>query len=525
MSFLEKVYSDKYTLGAILVAIIFCFSVIVVTILHNPFLNSGNTVFYYFAGKEILDGFGKNVIVPNAPLTNAMLFALTDNPHFHMKIISIISTTGIILLSYMITKQIFNSRVAFLTTIFIAISASMHRHSYQIDADIFPIFLLFISFYFITKSKLDNKNIILTGIFIGLSFILKYQAGIIAIGILIFLLIFTKPRFKNAGLLLIVSMVVMSPLMIFNYSTTGEIFTSNSSTLVLMEWNNIPEEWYDDNSHEKDFLVYENPQLFLDNFYNNIYNSVIDIILNLKYSWNNLSVFPMIPFIGMIPLFGGIFFIRKSIPRNFIPIIIAFLIYFPIMCIFAQVTNPIRLFPPAIILLILCALFFSKFDKKVIVIPVIVFIICINLAASNLMFNWTMYGNDSLFEENSQLQHQELYDISKILAQEDDIQSKYLMGENQLVAFHANSKFIRDYAFTPPSPRLQDDSWNIEEHILRKDWNTYEIHFSDIYSYPQRENNLERIPDYLLIEPQKKFPKDWDIMYESENYVLFKIKK
>ena len=47
------------------------------------------------------------------------------------------------------------------------------------------------------------------------------------------------------------------------------------------------------------------------------------------------------------------------------------------MCIFAQVTNPIILFPPAIILLILCALFFSKFDKKVIVIPVIIFIICI----------------------------------------------------------------------------------------------------------------------------------------------------
>ena len=35
-------------------------------------------------------------------------------------------------------------------------------------------------------------------------------------------------------------------------------------------------------------------------------------------NWNNLSIFPMIPFIGMIPLFGGIYVIRKSIPRNFL---------------------------------------------------------------------------------------------------------------------------------------------------------------------------------------------------------------
>ena len=62
----------------------------------------------------------------------------------------------------------------------------------------------------------------------------------------------------------------------------------------------------------------------------------------------------------MIPLFGGIYLIRKDIPKNFLPLIITFLIYFPIMCIFADLTNPIRLFPPAIILAILCAIFFSK---------------------------------------------------------------------------------------------------------------------------------------------------------------------
>ena len=154
MGFTQKIFEDKYRTGVIFIAIIFCLSVSIVTINHNPFLNSANTVFYYFSGKEILDGYASDVIVPNAPFTNAVLFALTDNPHIHMKIISIFSTTGIILLSYAITRQIFNSRVAFLTTIFISVYAGLHLHSYQINADVLPIFLLFVSFYYITKSKL-----------------------------------------------------------------------------------------------------------------------------------------------------------------------------------------------------------------------------------------------------------------------------------------------------------------------------------------------------------------------------------
>ena len=517
MGLTQKIFEDKYRTGVILIVIVFCFSVSIVTINHNPFLNSANTVFYYFAGKEILNGYASHVIVPNAPLTNAVLFALTDNPHIHMKIISIFSTAGIIFLSYAITRQIFNSRVAFLTSVFISVYAGLHLHSYQINADVLPIFLLFVSFYYITKSKLDYQSIIIAGIFIGLSFILKYQAGIIAIGILVFLLIYTKPRFKNTGLLLIVCLIVVSPLLIFNYSTVGTITTSNSSFLILMEWDNVPEEWYEDKSYEEEFLVGKDPNLFLENFSNNIYNSTVNTILNLKYNWNNLSIFPMIPFIGMIPLFGGIYVIRKSIPRNFLPIIIVFLIYFPIMCIFAQVTNPIRLFPPALILPIFCALFFSKINKKIILIPIILAIICVNLAASNIMANWTLYENDSLFEENKQLHSQELYNIGKILLQEENIESKYVMSEYNLVAYYANSKFIADKTFGTPS--------NLEDHITREDWRTYDIHVSNFYSYPQRENNLERIPDYLLIEQQESFPKTWTIIYESENFVLYKIPK
>ena len=141
------------------------------------------------------------------------------------------------------------------------------------------------------------------------------------------------------------------------------------------------------------------------------------------------------------------------------------------------------------------------------------------------MANWTLLHNDDLFDPNKEIYHQELYDISQVLVQEEDIESKILMGKNQMVAYHANSKFIRDYAFTPPSPRIQEENLDLEKHILRDGWNPYEIYFSNLYSYPNTVKDLEKIPDYLLIKPMKNIPENWETMYKSENYILLKIPK
>ena len=365
----------------------------------------------------------------------------------------------------------------------------------------------------------------MVAVFAGLSFMLKYQAIIIVISFLIFFLIYQKPRLKKSILFLVIFALVISPQLLFNYMIVGEIFTSNSSTLVLMEWENVPEEWYNTQAFNESFLFMKDPNLLFDNFSQNIIESTYSIILNLKYSWNNLSIFPLIPFLGLIPLFGGIYFLRKSVPRNLMPFIISFLIYFSIMCIFAQVTNTIRLFPVALILFILCAVFFVKINKKQIQIPIIIFVILVNLGASSIMANWTLLHNDDLFDPNKEIYHQELYDISQVLVQEEDIESKILMGKNQMVAYHANSKFIRDYAFTPPSPRIQEENLDLEKHILRDGWNPYEIYFSNLYSYPNTVKDLEKIPDYLLIKPMKNIPENWETMYKSENYILLKIPK
>lgn len=516
-------FNDKYTKGVFLIIFIYSLSVTFVTIIFNPFFNSDNIAFYYFAGQEILAGHASDVIIPNASLSYALLNSMTDNPHIHMKIISISSAIGIIFLTYLIVRQIFDSKTAFLATIFISVYAGLHFHSYIIQTDIFPIFLLFVSFYYITKKRLTSYDIVMVAIFAGLSFILKYQAAIIVIGFLIFFLSFQKSRIKKSIIFLSIFILVVSPSLLFNYVSVGELITSNSSTLVLMEWSNVPKEWYAIESFNDSSLLFKNPDLLLYNFGNNIFENIYGVILNMYPNWNNLSIFPLIPFLGLIPLFGGIYFLKNSLPKNLIPIIISFLVYFSIISIFTVVDNPIRLFPPALIFVILCAVFFAKIDKKKYLIPIIIFVILINLGASGIMANWTLFNNDDIFSGEKDILHLELYNISQILSKEENIESKYLMGNNQLVAYHANSKFIRDYAFDGPTGKIHEENLDLESHILKKELDAYQIYFSKLYSYPISEFDLERIPDYLLIKPVKNIPKDWKILYESENYILLKI--
>ena len=115
---------------------------------------------------------------------------------------------------------------------------------------------------------------------------------------------------------------------------------------------------------------------------------------------------------------------------------------------------------------------------------------------------------------------QELYEIAQLLSQEKDIESKYVMAESKMIGYHANSKSLQFF-----EPRYDTD-YDLEEHIKRNDWLQFDIYRSNLYSYPQDRNNiLERTPDYLLIEPQENIPKNWSVMYQSDKYVLYKIPK
>ena len=67
--------------------------------------------FIFFAGKQILGGEGDNVKIVNAPIGGPIIFAALDNffhdPYITIKIISLLSGSGIVFLSFFYNKKYF----------------------------------------------------------------------------------------------------------------------------------------------------------------------------------------------------------------------------------------------------------------------------------------------------------------------------------------------------------------------------------------------------------------------------------
>ena len=218
----------------ILVTIIFfLFTSYVSFFIDNPARGS-DAMYYFFAGEQILFGDYENVKVPNAPIGGPVLFSslntIFHDPYLTIKIISIISGTGIVFLAFFITKNIFNFKIAFLTQLIVAVNPKLHFQTAFPFNEIFPVFLVFLSFYYFTKTHILYNHLILAGILLGISFMFRYQTFPVVIGFLIYLLIRNKKLRKNLPLALLFVgsfLVGCSPLLIYNYTTFGNLIDSD----------------------------------------------------------------------------------------------------------------------------------------------------------------------------------------------------------------------------------------------------------------------------------------------------------
>ena len=284
----------------------------------NPARGS-DAMFYFFAGEQILFGDNENVSVPNAPIGGPVLFSSLNtvfhDPFLTIKIISLISGTAIVFLSFFIIKNIFNFKIAFLTQLIVAVNPKLHFQTTFPFNEIFPVFLVFLSFYYITKTRILYNHLILAGILLGISFMIRYQTFPIVIGLLIYLLIRDKKFRKNLPLaLLFVSsfLVGCSPLLIYNYNTFDNLIDSNPNHYMI---GAIPlmytEEW------EKQVQIQDESffsgittdfNLFLENYLFNLFYHNPDRIFNLSGGIDNISPIPAVPYIGIILIFGGVIY-------------------------------------------------------------------------------------------------------------------------------------------------------------------------------------------------------------------------
>ena len=308
-------------LPILVTVIFFLFTSYVSFFIDNPARGS-DSMYYFFVGEQILFGDNENVRVPNAPIGGPVLFSSLNtvfhDPFLTIKIISLFSGTAIVFLSFFIIKNIFNFKIAFLTQLIIAVNPKLHLQTTFPFNEIFPVFLIFLSFYYITKTRILYNHLILAGILLGISFMIRYQTFPIVIGFLIYLLIRDKKIRKNLPLaLLFVSsfLVGCSPLLIYNYNMFDNLIDSNPNFFMISAVPLIhTEEW------EKQVQIQDESffsgitadfNLFFKNYLFNLFYHNPDRIFNLSGGIDNISPIPAVPYIGVILIFGGLIYYLK----------------------------------------------------------------------------------------------------------------------------------------------------------------------------------------------------------------------
>ena len=573
----------------ILITIIFFISTSYVAFIIDVPSQDSDLLYYYYAGVEILSGNHANVAVTNAPVGWPILLSSLDliihDAFITGKIYSIFGATGIVFFSYLITQQIFGHKVALLTQTLIAINPFLHSEAIITHTEMLPVFFIFIAFYFITKKQLFSHQIIFAAIFLGISFMLRYQSSLIFIGILIVLLLNFKKYPKKFPLLFtFLFFLTITPLLLYNFENTGNLIDSDPALYLSFQSEyKTPEmesiaaaRWT--NTSTSEFIE---SQILIKNYFNNLFLINPHNIFNLGLGWASFSPIPIIPYIGILFVLGGVIVTlnlslnkKQLIALLTVPAILLFFLYalnhlelfflaiiVPILIIgisslkkleiniqillvvfcsfmflisFIAIRVPWDLFSILIIPPTFTAIFLLKVIPKIlskifnnynsntslnpISIVLIFLIICSSLVFSFMFEKFSIYGEDM--------------DYKNIIFSEEHLEKRSLkyteIGHILSQEPNIQSKYVMsdslDYSYYSNSKSIisgfdeGNENDSISSYISRENWSLFEIAFSDTSSYPQdRYNKNNSSPDYLVYDKKDRHNKNLQILSDPKN--------
>ncbi len=526
-------YENKFP---IFIAVGFFLMMSYLAFFHHPIWTETDGIYYLNFGKAILEGNGKDVIIVNGQVGAPILFASLDSifPDIFsiVKVISILSGGGIVLLSFFITKNIFNYKIAILTQLFIAFNPILHYVSTQALNELFPVFLIFCSLYFITKKELKFSDYFIIGILLGFTSLFRLQGVFVLFPIIVFILIQNKKILKNilnVFVVIIFFSIVFSPQILYNYST-HEVFLDTMPNYYIGNLYAFQTPEWHETVLSKDYtslysIITLDSSLFFKNYLYNLFVHNFDRLFNFGFgSFDNISIIPAIPVLGLLLFLGGLGYIlynKKILPKNFLPLLLIPMIYFPIISII-PVYRSYHLFPMWLPLIIICVLFIvcvlsrgsfiqnhlkKNLKLNIFSICIIIIILSLNSGVSYKLVDSSFYGNQFTTLENEfqtffksrTIQNQSSYDvilISEILKNQPKIEESYIMANIPSYSFYSNSNFI----YAEFSEGLSTDS--ISDYISRQNWSDFELLTSNIHSFPpDRFNQYHPSPDYLIYHP------------------------
>ena len=311
---------DKYS-----IIVTICFFLIasyVAFFHHNYWTFDVDGIYYLLAGQEILSGNEENVVMLHAPVGGSILFAslnLVFNDGFSViKAISVLSATGMVFFSFYIIRNFFDTKTSLLGQLFFALNPWVFLFAIQARNEILPVFLVMAATFFITKKDIKLHDVIIIGCLVGAATEIRYQSAFILVAFVVFLLIRNKKIRTNlvyAALLVLLFTAAASPALLYNYFTYGVILDSdpNFELMVKSKYkppNEIIEEFKQKIANDEVTDTYGDPNLFLKNYFYNLFNHNPNKLFNFD-TISNLSPIPTIPFLGLILVFGSLFYLLK----------------------------------------------------------------------------------------------------------------------------------------------------------------------------------------------------------------------
>ena len=544
---ITKLYENKFP---ILITIGFFLMMSYLAFFHNLIWGGFNTdgIHYLNFGRAILEGNGIDVKVLNGQVGGPVLFALLESiipdAFSTMKTIAVLSGSGIVLLSFFITKNIFNYRIAILTQLFIAFNPMLHYISIQALNELLPVFLIFVSLYFVTKKELGFFDYTIIGILLGIASLFRLQAIFVLFPILIFILLRNQKTIKNTlnlFTILIFLSLVFIPQILYNFSTHGAIsdsginyYIGNLYVFQNPDWHN--EVLSQDHTTSLYSIITLDFNLFLENYFYNLSLHNFDKLFNFGInSSESLSIVSLIPFLGLVFCLGGLGYLiynKQIIPKNFLPLLFLPLLYFPLISII-PIHRSFHLLPMWLPIIIISVLFIvyvipkgfslkqnslikTSFNKNqklhLSSIIIVIIILTLNSGYTYKHIDAAIYGNPISSLENEfanifqtrLISDNTLYDfllISEILKTQSGIEESYVMANEPSISFYSNSNYIR----ATFSEGNSDDS--ILDYISRKNWSDSELFESNIHSFPpDRYNKYHPFPDYLIYQSIIRYP-------------------
>jgi 4-amino-4-deoxy-L-arabinose transferase-like glycosyltransferase len=305
------------------VTISFFVILLAITIIHHPHWVESEADGLYFLniGKQFLSGDGANIKLVDAPIGGPIIFASLDlifHDGFNVeKIISLLSGTGIVFFSYYIIRNIFSAKIALIGQLFVAFNPRLEILSMSAINGLLPIFLIFMSLYFVTKDRTRLLDYALCGVFLGISFMIRYQALPVLLGVLIFLLIRNKNiklNFKIALIVLTFFIFAVTPLVAYNLTTFDKIIDSEPNVYPTLFYSYQTLQWHEYMENavitNEQMAIFNNSELFLKNYSDNLFYKNPNILFNFG-TLSSASIIPLIPFIILIPVFGGLMYLIK----------------------------------------------------------------------------------------------------------------------------------------------------------------------------------------------------------------------